>query len=173
MRTTHERRSTRRPVIAEDARQRSRARARMRDKDDGRMVDDKGLSDVSTDALENELRRRMRQLETLEQKRDRLLSQLRDVESEIEVLAGSTELGALQAKLRRRTRRRPFNEMSLEDALAKALTGRTMTVTQVAEAVLLAGYKTSAENFRTIVNQTLINSEKFKRVSRGRYTVSD
>ena len=32
------------------------------------------------------------------------------------------------------------------------------------------GYKTTSPSLRTIVNQTLINSEKFKRIERAYYT---
>lgn len=45
-----------------------------------------------------------------------------------------------------------------------------MSVTEVAEAVQRQGYKTTSPSFRTIVNQTLINSGKFRPVSRGQYT---
>ena len=67
-------------------------------------------------------------------------------------------------------RRRPKNEMNLVEALRATLSGAQMTVTEAAEAVQANGYRTSSPNFRTIVNQTLINSGKFKRVSRGVYT---
>ena len=72
---------------------------------------------------------------------------------------------------RKKTRSRPRNTGSLVEALKKLLTGKTMTVTEMADAVQKAGYKTSSPNFRTIVNQTLINNKKdFKRVARGQYT---
>jgi hypothetical protein len=45
-----------------------------------------------------------------------------------------------------------------------------MSVTQATQKVQDAGYKTTAANFRTIVNQTLIRDNRFKRVSRGQYT---
>jgi hypothetical protein len=45
-----------------------------------------------------------------------------------------------------------------------------MSVTDVTAAVQKAGYNTNAANFRTIVNQCLINSGKFKRIERGQYT---
>jgi hypothetical protein len=60
--------------------------------------------------------------------------------------------------------------MNLIEALGKVLDGKTMSVTEVSEAVQKAGYKTTSPSFRTIVNQTLINSGKFKRVERGKYT---
>ena len=68
-------------------------------------------------------------------------------------------------------RKRPRNEMNLIDSLKKLLRNKTLSVTEITEQVQKQGYKTSSPNFRTIVNQTLINTPAFKRVSRGRYTV--
>ena len=49
--------------------------------------------------------------------------------------------------------------------------GKQMGVSEIAEAVQAAGYKTSSANFRTIVNQALIReTDLFKKVSRGVYT---
>jgi hypothetical protein len=67
-------------------------------------------------------------------------------------------------------RTRPRNELSLVEALQKLLSNRTLSVTEAAAQVQTAGYRTSSANFRTIVNQTLIKSNKFKKVSRGKYT---
>ena len=72
---------------------------------------------------------------------------------------------------RKKAGRRPRNAGSLIESLRKLLTGKTMSVTEMADAVQKAGYKTSSPNFRTIVNQTLINNKKdFKRIARGQYT---
>jgi hypothetical protein len=61
--------------------------------------------------------------------------------------------------------------MSLVDALHKALKGKELGVSEVMKAVLDDGYKTSAENFRVMVNQALLkHTDKFKKVSRGLYT---
>ena len=60
--------------------------------------------------------------------------------------------------------------MSLVDALAKVLKGKTMGVAEAGEAVKRVGYKTNAANFRTMVNIALIKGGKFKRVDRGQYT---
>ncbi len=62
------------------------------------------------------------------------------------------------------------NEMTLVEALAKALKSKTMGVTEAMEAVQKVGYRSTSKNFGMIVNLALINSEKFKRVERGRYT---
>jgi hypothetical protein len=123
------------------------------------------LTKVSTEDLKTELRRRIGRLETLQRKRRRLAEQLAEVDAEIESLGG--ELNGVAG---RRSGKRPRNEMNLVDALAKVLKNKTMGVTEAAEAVQNAGYRTTSSSFRTIVNQTLINSDKFKRVARGQYT---
>ncbi|MEO1129536.1 MAG: hypothetical protein AAFX05_07495, partial [Planctomycetota bacterium] len=66
--------------------------------------------------------------------------------------------------------RRPRNEASLADSLTKLLRNKAMSVTDAAQAVQDAGYKTTSPNFRTIVNQTLLKDKRFKRVARGQYT---
>ncbi len=63
--------------------------------------------------------------------------------------------------------------MNLVEALQKLLKGRTLSVTDMTQKVQDSGYKTSAANFRTIVNQTLIkNAKTFKKISRGMYTAA-
>jgi hypothetical protein len=110
-----------------------------------------------------ELRRRDRGVKRLQRQRARLLARLNALEAQIGQYGGN-------GVSRGGGRTRPRNEMSLEDALAKLLAGKTMSVTEATEAVQRAGYRTGAENFRTIVNQRLISSGKFKKVSRGQYT---
>ncbi len=66
---------------------------------------------------------------------------------------------------------RPQNASTLPVALAQVLRGKTMGVTEAAEAVQKAGYRTTGENFRTIVNQALLkHSDLFRKVARGQYT---
>ncbi len=123
----------------------------------------RALNKVSTDDLAAELKRRSKSIKTLERKRDRLAQQLDEVNEEIAMLGGAVVMGGV--------RRRPRNEMNLEESLIKLLKNKTLSVTETAENVQKAGYRTTSPNFRTIVNQTLINSPAFKRVSRGKYTV--
>ena len=78
--------------------------------------------------------------------------------------------GSPRAKHQGGARRRPRNTMNLADALCELLREQTMSVTEIAEAVQKAGYKTSSPNFRTIVNQTLLKDGRFKRMGRGQYT---
>lgn len=127
------------------------------------------IRDASLDALRSEIKRR---IETLEKRRQSLLSELDSVESEIAVAAGTLGgNGYVRSSSGRRPRRRPRNEKNLVESLRKLLKGTTMSVTEMSGAVQRAGYRTTSPNFRTIVNQTLIKNPKlFKRVSRGRYT---
>lgn len=122
------------------------------------------VASLSTDELHRELARRQREIRTLERRRDRIAEQLEQVEAEL------AELGALGGVTVNGVRKRPRNEANLADSLAKILKNKTMSVTEIADAVRKTGYRTSADNFRTIVNQTLIKDKRFKRVSRGQYT---
>ena len=148
---------------------------RSRARDSGRTATTRrstgAIRDASIDALRDEIKRR---IETLETRRQELLTELDSVESEIAVAAGSLGGNGYvrpRSASRGRTRRRPRNELNLVESLQKVLKGTTMSVTEMAGAVQRAGYKTTSPNFRTIVNQTLIKNPKlFKRVSRGRYT---
>jgi len=71
----------------------------------------------------------------------------------------------------RGSRKRHKNETNLVDALRDVLKGTTMGVSEVAQAVQDAGYKTTSPNFRTIVNQTLIkHPDVFAKKGRGQYT---
>lgn len=128
------------------------------------MAKDK-LSSVDTSLLESELKRRKRDITRLTRKRDRLLSQLREVEQEIR------DFGGVAALTGEPGRKRPRNEQNLADSLATVLDGKTMSVRKLTDEVQRQGYATTSPNFRTIVNQTLLKDSRFKRVSRGQYTV--
>lgn len=124
------------------------------------------LNTLSTDDLQKEIARRERQTEQvinrLCKKRESLRTELADLEARIIELGG--KLSGLGG------RKRPKNDLKLSDALARVLKTKTLSVTEVSEAVQAAGYKTTSPNFRTIVNQTLLKDPRFKRVSRGKYT---
>jgi hypothetical protein len=132
----------------------------------------RGLAGLPLRVIEAELRRRGRSVAALERKRDRLMSRVEKLNRQIQELGGSASVGGGGGRGRRSDvgRVRPRNDMNLVEALAKVLNGKTMSVTDVTEAVQRAGYRTSSDNFRTIVNQTLIKSDRFKKVSRGQYT---
>ena len=133
----------------------------------------KSLNNLSTEEIEKELKRREREtsrkLKTLERKREKLAAQLEELDQQIAEYAA--ELGVSARTKNGRRGRRPRNEASLADSLNKLLKNKSMSVTEAAQAVQEAGYKTTSPNFRTIVNQTLITDDRFKRTGRGRCTV--
>jgi hypothetical protein len=131
------------------------------------------LKGISTKDLAREMRSRQRKLGTLHKRRDTLLRRARVIENEISELGGELSSVSLSGGKggRRGGGKRFKNDMSLVDALHKALKGKQLGVTEVMNAVLEGGYKTSAENFRVMVNQALLkHTDKFKKVSRGLYT---
>ncbi len=121
------------------------------------------LGGISYEELQAEMNRRAKFVGRLERRREKLHAELAEVESELAAFGALSASGGI--------RRRPRNEMNLVDTLAKVLKGKTMSVTDAAQAARDAGYMTTAANFRTIVNQALIRETKtFKKVSRGQYT---
>jgi hypothetical protein len=131
------------------------------------------LKGISTKDLAREMRSRQRKLGTLHKRRDNLLRKAGVLENEISALGGELSSVSLSSgKAGRRGGGKRFkNSMSLVDALHKALKGKELGVSEVMKAVLDDGYKTSAENFRVMVNQALLkHTDKFKKVSRGLYT---
>ena len=122
-------------------------------------------SDLSTAELAAELRRRSRAVHALQRRRSKIAAQLAELDTQIASMGGAIEGSDGR-------RRRPRNESNLAEALAGVLKGKTMSVTEAAEAVQAAGYVTTAANFRVIVNQTLIRDKRFKKIARGQYTAA-
>jgi hypothetical protein len=146
------------------------------------------LSDVSAEALQKELARRQGRVAAMVRERDALLAKAAKLDGEIRMFGGAPAARAARpgrsgrpAKGGRRrgggtgmgAATRQANPGGLITALGKVLAGKTMGVTEAAEAVQKAGYTTNAENFRTIVNACLIKNKKvFRKVSRGKYTAA-
>ncbi len=125
----------------------------------------RALVSVSYQDLVSEMRRRQRSVGALESRRDKLLKKLRHIEGLIESMGGSG------GRARSVSGSRAKNSMTLTETLEKVLASKTLSVTDAADAVKKAGYRTSSNSFRTQVNIALIKSGKFKRVGRGQYTV--
>jgi hypothetical protein len=104
-------------------------------------------------------------VQSLIRKRENLMKRVHSLDSEIAALG--IALGSRRGVT---GRRRPRNDSNLADALVGVLKTKTLSVTDVAQAVQEAGYVTTSPNFRTIVNQTLIKDKRIKRVGRGLYT---
>jgi hypothetical protein len=121
------------------------------------------LAKLSVTDLNRELKRRQKGGQSLLRKRAKLMEKIHALDARLRELGMAAGGGFSGGQ-------RPRNESYLVEALAAVLKGKTMSVTEVTEAVQTAGYKTTSPNFRTIVNQALIASGKFKRVRRGQYT---
>lgn len=119
------------------------------------------LSSVSADALRAELNRRQHGVKKLEKQHAKLVKKLVKLEQLMAAYGGGPEGGR---------GRRARNKQSLVEVLATVLKGKTLGVPEAADAVLATGYTSNAVNFRLIVNQALIKSDRFKKVSRGQYT---
>lgn len=123
----------------------------------------KPLATLSIADLQAELRRRTGSLASLQRKRQRLVAKLAEIDAKIAQHGGTPSGG----------RSRASNASSLVDTMRGVLKGKTMGVSQVADAVLASGYVSTSPKFRLIVNQTFIKHKKlFKRVGRGRYTTA-
>jgi hypothetical protein len=121
------------------------------------------LAKLSVADLNRELHRRRKGGQSLLRKRAKLMEKVHEINTRLRELGMAAGGMSWSGK-------RPRTESNLVDALAAVLDGKTMSVTEVSEAVQKAGYQTTSANFRTIVNIALINSGKFKRVERGQYT---
>src|SRR5262245_19117766 len=99
----------------------------------GRRPGPSSLASLSVATLEAELRRRQRSASKLIKKRQKLLTKLAALDRQI-ALSGGRVRGGSRAR----------NGVTLPEALAKVLSGKTLGVTEAAEAVKLAGYQTHA-----------------------------
>lgn len=129
----------------------------------------RSLSKMSVSQLQAEINRRVRSTRGLHKRRAKLVAKLTDIDSQILAAGGAVEAGGRGG----RGRKRAQNAMSLVETLQKVLKTKTLSVTEAAAAAQKAGYVTTADNFRTIVNQALIkHTDKFKKVERGQYTAA-
>ncbi|MGQ0552621.1 MAG: hypothetical protein ACT4PU_05325 [Planctomycetota bacterium] len=137
----------------------------------------RSLASLSMDELRNELQRRSRELDRLTARRDRLLTELAEIDHEIGNLGGSGggqpgRSGGSGAPRRSGGPRAPraSNEVSLPDAIALAVeVHATITPSEAAEMVLKNGYRSNAKNFKMMVANALAKDERFKRLARGQY----
>ena len=104
--------------------------------------------------LEQILHNRKSELNRLEKHRKDLQKKLESVEADIARIGG--------APGGQRPGTRPHNEKSLPETLDHVLrsAGHPMKVGDIADAVLATGYRSTSDNFRAIVNQTLIKERR-------------
>jgi len=120
---------------------------------------------ISTAELQAELQRREKTARSLAQRRERILHELHDIESELAQLGGGRRV-ALPAAPAARAR----NPVSLIDALVAAVAvGTVVSPAEAAELVKQAGYESGARTFGMMVATALAKDGRFKRLARGRY----
>ena len=114
--------------------------------------------------LENLLQERRASLQKLTRQRAELQKKITVVDREIAHLGGTAAARTAGGRVR--------NDQSLVAVMESVLKGKKpMKVGDILQAVLSAGYHSTSENFRGIVNQTLIKEKQFSQVARGTYTV--
>ncbi len=133
------------------------------------------LGGASAADLVKEVAKRQQKVAALKSKRNKLLLEIRDLDEQIRAEGGSLHGASIHAFASGDSpshgRKRFMNKSNLPDAMASTMKGKELGVTEIAYAVVKDGYKTTAANFRTIVNQTLIRfPSRFKKVRRGVYT---
>ena len=117
--------------------------------------------------LQSILNNRQADLNKLEKKRNTLQRKLDVVNRDIERIGGSSS-GSSRGGTRAR------NEQSLSQTIEKVMRGasRPMRVGEITDAVEATGYRSNSDNFRAIVNQTLIKERKlFTQTDRGTYAM--
>lgn len=114
---------------------------------------------LPTEELRRELARRQRAAAALLRRRARVAATLQQLDREIAALGGAGS-----------RRVRPLNDRPLAEVLRTVLEGKTLSISDIIEAVRGAGYVSNAANFGTIVRSALAKSSRIKRVGRGLYT---
>jgi hypothetical protein len=131
---------------------------------------------LSIPDLERMLEERRSAVAQLQKKRDDLQAKVAELDLAIAAAGGSVRGAAAPVAKARRGRPpgggRAKNAASLGDSIAAVMQGKgTMAVGEILDAVLASGYRSTSENFRGIVNQTLIKDGRFKGESRGNYVM--
>ena len=105
-----------------------------------------------------------------------LLAEIEEIDAHLADIATALPASRAPRKSRQKaaSKRTGGKRVLLADALQSMLSGKELSVTEIADSLLKSGYKTksSAKNFRVMVNQTLTKDTRFKRVSRGIYTAA-
>jgi len=129
---------------------------------------------MSVEDLKKEILRRQRVLPKLIANRDALDKKIAELQGLGELKAVPKRARKKLAKKRARKAMRADRAGSLPSKLAEVLQGKgRMSIAEVTEAVLAAGYKSKSKAFQKIVGMTLAKDKRFKRVRKGQYTLRD
>lgn len=119
-------------------------------------------TNLSLAALQSIMESRRVELHRLRKQRTEAQRRLDGIDRQIEKIegGGGGRVGGGRAR----------NAKSLNDTLEDVLrSGKPMSVGDIVDAVRATGYRSSSDNFRGIVNQTLIKDKRFTAAERGIY----
>src|SRR5665213_1847005 len=116
---------------------------------------------LSLAELQSIIESRNAELKRLKKRRNTLQRRLDDLDKKIQRIEGAGRGGT----------GRSHNATSLPDTIDQVLRrhGKPMKVGDIVSAVEATGYRSSSDNFRGIVNQSLIKDERFAAPERGLY----
>jgi hypothetical protein len=120
------------------------------------------VSGLSLAELEKLMQSRRAEVARLGRIRDRLRKKLEGVEAKLVAIEGES------GKTRRARNHSSLQEI-IHEVLVKA--GEPLKVGEILERVQAAGYRSKSDNFRGIVNQTLIKDKRLGKAGRGMYQV--
>ncbi len=137
--------------------------------------------------LRQELEKQEKRLSQLEAKREQLNAELEDVDAQIGELLGQPRKaaagrpaekkaakGAAKKGAKRGRKKGSRGGPSLNDVLAEVLQGKgQVRVAEAAQLAQKAGYQSRSKQFGNIVSQTLANDDRFHKVSRGIFELSE
>ncbi len=123
---------------------------------------------LSVSQLEQLLTRRKSEINGLLKDRTSLQKKLDAIDERLRNLGGSGG-GGRGGPGRSRAR----NDRSLVEVMEEVLgkVGKAMRVSEIADLVQETGYRSTSDNFRSIVNQMLIKDKRFNSPSRGVYQI--
>lgn len=126
------------------------------------MVRSGPVSGLSLAELEKLMQSRRAEVARLSRIRDRLRKKLEGVEA---------KLVAIEGESGKTTRAR--NHSSLQEIIHQVLVkaGEPLKVGEILDRVQAEGYRSKSDNFRGIVNQTLIKDKRLSKAGRGMYQV--
>lgn len=138
---------------------------------------------LSIAELQSLLRERDQELQKLTKQRDKLASQLKDLDRRIAGLKGAAAAAgpaarparpARPARVRRGGRRRA-GRRPLADVISDVLVRHDgpMRLKDIAEAVKAAGYQSKSKNFYNVVSQTVNLRPEFVNAGRGLYKLAE
>lgn len=124
-------------------------------------------ANLSIAQLQRVLSEKQSQLNKLCRQRAEVQKRLNQIEREIARVGGGVTNGVQGFGGGVRARNAHSLLDTLESVLAKS--AKPMKVGNIMEAVLATGYRSNSDNFRGIINQTLIKDDRFASAGRGIY----